>query len=226
MNKQEFLESIRKQIHFVFDRDAIEQELNQHIEDCMLDLMSEGYSKEEAESIAVEQMGDPIEIGKQLNEEHHPLIGYLFVASKVILALLIVPSIIMIGYCGYDVIRLATPTTLDYGKQIVRLDIDFDINTHDVTLDYLYNVGPRKYSITFRAWNDYSYSRAGWSSNKFDIETEDGRFLARGGYHSSGFLGSIGYKEFEYPDNGIIKIKTRADEIITIDLKEYIDEKK
>lgn len=44
MNKQEFLENIRKQIHFVFDRDSIEQEFNQHIEDSIADLISEGYS--------------------------------------------------------------------------------------------------------------------------------------------------------------------------------------
>ena len=68
MNKQEFLESIRKQIHFVFDRDSIEQEYSAHIEDSVLDLMEDGYSKEEAEKIAIEQMGDPIEIGKALNE--------------------------------------------------------------------------------------------------------------------------------------------------------------
>ena len=224
MNKQEFLQIIRKQIHFIFDRDSVEQEISQHIEDSIADLMSDGYKRLEAEKIAVEQMGDPIEIGKQLNEEHHPLLGYLLVASRAVLALLIIPAIIMIGYFAYDMYQLATPTTRDYGKQIVRLDIDFNINTHDVTLDYLYDIGSNKYSITYRARRIHSYSRTGWSSNLFTFE-ENNR-IYEGGYESNGMLGSIGCKDFEYPEDGILILKTTTDEIITIDLKEYIDEKK
>ena len=226
MNKQEFLESIRKQIHFVFDRDAIEEELKAHIEESAYDYISEGYSKEEAEQKAVEQMGNPIEIGKMLNEQHHPLLGYLWMTSKVILGLLVIPAIIMIGYFGYDVVRLATPTTLDYGKQKVRLDIEFDIDTHDVTIDYLYNIGPNQYSITYRAWRNLRYSRTGWSSYMFDIQGEDGDFLVSSGYNSNGVLGSIGCKDFSYPENGVIRIVTRTGEVFTVDLKEYVDEKK
>lgn len=226
MNKQEFLQSIRKQIHFVFDRDSIEKEYSDHLDDSIFDYMSEGYPREEAEQKAIEQMGDPIIIGKLLNQEHHPILGYLWVASKAVLGLLIIPAIILIGTMGYDVFKLATPTTQDYGKQITRLDIDFDVLTHDVTLDYLYNIGPRKYSITYRSWRNFEYSRTGWSSSFFSIEAENGHFLHSGGYNSSGIIGSIGYREFDYPENGIINIRTVQNEIITIDLKEYIDETK
>lgn len=99
MNKQEFLENIRKQIHFVFDRDSIEQEFNQHIEDSIADLISEGYSKEEAERIAVERMGNPIEIGKQLNEEHHPLLGYLLnpYSLLIIVAVTLLTGFVILG---------------------------------------------------------------------------------------------------------------------------------
>ena len=44
MNKNEFLKIVSKQIHFFLDREKIEKELSDHIEDSALDLMEEGYT--------------------------------------------------------------------------------------------------------------------------------------------------------------------------------------
>ena len=57
MKKDEFLSIVRKQIHFVFDRDRIEDELKQHLADSIENLIGEGFSWQDAERIAVEQMG-------------------------------------------------------------------------------------------------------------------------------------------------------------------------
>ena len=85
MNRQEYINQVRKEVHFVFDREAIENELQHHLEDSICDLMEEGISREEAEAQAVAQMGDPVEVGKQLNEEHHPVLGYMWMLSSILL---------------------------------------------------------------------------------------------------------------------------------------------
>ena len=96
MTKQEYLQTVRKQIHYIFDRDTIETELSQHLEDSIYDLMEDGHSREEAEDLAVQQMGDPISTGKMLNQEHHPLLGYLCMATSAILIPLLILGIFYI----------------------------------------------------------------------------------------------------------------------------------
>ena len=43
MNRQEYINQVRKEVHFVFDREAIENELQHHLEDSICDLMEEGF---------------------------------------------------------------------------------------------------------------------------------------------------------------------------------------
>ena len=61
------------------------QELSGHIEDHMEELMSAGFSKEEAEVRAVAAMGDPQEVNKALRRVHRPTLTALLQAGKVVL---------------------------------------------------------------------------------------------------------------------------------------------
>ena len=88
MNKNEFLETVKKQVLYIFDRQDIIDELSQHIEDSIMDMVDDGIQYLDAEKIAIQQMGDPKEIGKQLNKEHNPVIGYLLLLSKIVICLL------------------------------------------------------------------------------------------------------------------------------------------
>lgn len=95
MTTFEFCRQVLTQVRFLPDHDAILQELKGHIEDRKEALLSRGLSKPEAEDQAVAAMGDPAELGKALNREHHWLAGWvmiwfhrLFVTGMVCLALL------------------------------------------------------------------------------------------------------------------------------------------
>lgn len=48
------------------------QELERHLEDQRDDLLKEGKSPEEAERLAVEDMGDPVAVGTELDRVHRP----------------------------------------------------------------------------------------------------------------------------------------------------------
>lgn len=76
-----------EQIRFKPDRDRVWNELMAHIEDRVEDMKSRGYTEEEAEVRAVTAMGDPVAVGKQLDAVHKPWLGWLWVASKVLVIL-------------------------------------------------------------------------------------------------------------------------------------------
>ena len=86
-----WLETAVGGIRFKPDREAVEAELREHIEDKTADLMRifPDMNEEEARERALTQMGDPEEIGKELAKIHKPWLGYLWVASRVLLATLL-----------------------------------------------------------------------------------------------------------------------------------------
>lgn len=225
MNKKEYLRIVRKQIRFIFDRDEIEKELNQHLQDSILDLMEEGLTREEAELQAVAQMGDPMEVGKQLNQQHHPLFGYLLKLSEATICLLIVPTLLMIIYFGYSTFQLVTPTVVDNSVEVIPINLEVEMSTHDLKIDNICFMQDGTYFITYRSWINYDYSRAGWSSSLFHLENSEGKYADNSGYNSSGILGSNGYKSFTWPEDDLLYLISRDGKRIEIDLKEYRDEK-
>ena len=105
-NVSAWLETAVAGIRFRPDREAVEAELREHIEDKTLDLMRifPDMTEEEARERALSQMGDPVEIGKELAKIHKPWLGYLWRASQVVLGLLVlfVAGLILTGRFGGD----------------------------------------------------------------------------------------------------------------------------
>ena len=52
------------------ERAAIRDEIDGHIEDHICDLLDLGYSPELAEERAMSFMGDPVEVGKELDKQY------------------------------------------------------------------------------------------------------------------------------------------------------------
>ena len=222
MKRDEYLNIVRKHIHFIFDRDSVSDELNDHLCSSIEDLMEDGLSREKAEQIAVEQMGNPIEVGKMLNQEHHPLLGYLWVASNVVLVLLLVPAMIMLLSFGYGFIKMATPAVIDNSVETIAINYEVETPTHRIIIDNLCINENEEFYLTYRSWTNWEYSRAGWNSHGIDVMDENGYpALGGGSYHSSSFLGSYGYKSFDMPESGVIKVLFRDGQTIELDLEAY-----
>ena len=183
-------------------------------------------SKEEAEQQAVLQMGDPIETGKQLNQEHHPLLGYFWLLSKTVLLLLIIPVLIIVGFSIYSIVELATPAKIDHSIMTIPVDLEFDIPTHHVSIDNLCLDQENNYYLTYRCWTKLGYSRAGWSSDIFYLETSTGERLIEGSYHSAGLLGNEGYKQFIWPKDNRLYIIDKVGHKTELNLEEYAYETK
>lgn len=78
------------------DRDEIYEELLAHMDDKMEALQEKGYTKEEAERIAVEAMGDAREVGLELDQQH----SYVYeVLVKITKRLLYIVIPVVFVYC-------------------------------------------------------------------------------------------------------------------------------
>jgi len=75
--REEFCKKVCSFVRYKRAHKEISQELENHIEDHMEYLMEQGMSKEEAQVQAVEAMGNPEEIGKELDKQHRPLLGWI-----------------------------------------------------------------------------------------------------------------------------------------------------
>ena len=223
MNKDKFLKTVCKQIRFGWDRDIVSKELEFHIEDSVLDLISEGYSKEEANKIAIEQMGNPIEIGKQLNEEHKPLLGWAWLISKIIALLLIIPSLLFIQKIGEDVYHYIWPISSTIEEDTIKIDKTIDLEAHIVTID---NVLKKydQYCITYHANSKWNLNRIGVVDYLFRVTDKNGKILddnekSKSFYNT--FIGAQGEKWFEIPEDNIIYLSFTNGKIIELDIKEY-----
>ena len=113
MNRNEWMETVLREVRFTPDRKRIRQELLEHMEDRMeeyLDAMGaygdsdDGPDFDEAlkkaEGRLMDSMGDPVKLGRELNQQHKPWLGWLWMASRVLLRVsvcLVVSMAVLLG---------------------------------------------------------------------------------------------------------------------------------
>lgn len=89
MNTEEYLKKLTRQINATNERREIWQEYLDHIEDHKEALMAQGYSEKEAEKTALNQLGDPTDVGRQLNKVHRTGLDWQMTAFFVICAFIV-----------------------------------------------------------------------------------------------------------------------------------------
>ena len=72
---QEYLETAAAQIRWKRARSVVMPELRRHLEDQRDAFAAEGH--EDAEGLAVEEMGDPVTVGTELDSIHHCAIFFV-----------------------------------------------------------------------------------------------------------------------------------------------------
>lgn len=99
MNRAEYLENLIGQIHNKHAKELVREELCAHIDDQKEAFLRAGKTAEEAEELAVKEMGDPVDTGVKLDKIHRPKTDVWMLAAMVILTLIgiIMQSIICTG---------------------------------------------------------------------------------------------------------------------------------
>lgn len=87
MNVKEFLDNVSTQIKYKPIRKIITEELEDHIDEIKTENMTNSLSEELAEEIAIKQMGNPVQIGKNLNKIHKPKTDWITLILTLILTL-------------------------------------------------------------------------------------------------------------------------------------------
>ena len=85
---REYLDTVREQIRWKRARPVVVRELEQHLTDQRDAFLEEGNTPEEAERLAVEEMGDPVSVGTELDRVHRPKPQWGLLATTLALALL------------------------------------------------------------------------------------------------------------------------------------------
>lgn len=85
MQIKEYLNSICEQIKYKPIRGEISKEIEGHIVDLKQEYINDGNKEEIAEEKAIQQMGNPEEIGKKLNQIHKPKLDLQLILITIIL---------------------------------------------------------------------------------------------------------------------------------------------
>lgn len=99
--RQEFLQQVCSYVRSKTMHREIARELEDHIEDHMDSLMESGLSLEEAENKAIEAMGDPEEIGRELNKLYRPFVEGILTLTRVLTVIGVLYCIWVFLYVGF-----------------------------------------------------------------------------------------------------------------------------
>lgn len=86
MNKEEYIKTLTDQMRCKMARPEVAREIEDHIEDQTRVFMSEGMNRQEAESAAVKDMGNPVDAGVELDKVHRPVMPWGMIALIIVLS--------------------------------------------------------------------------------------------------------------------------------------------
>lgn len=175
LRKDKFLEEVLSYIKFPFDRTDIKYELECHISDKMDYYAEQGYDKETAENLSVNDMGEAKEIGIELNKQHNPILGWLWKITNVIVILFAVWNIYVIGAPVVMSIFSNNPIN-DIPKSdiVYKIDLDKKVKLDD-TLIHFTNVVYEKngnMNIIYEYYNSKLWG-TGWSLGSIGSITDN-----------------------------------------------------
>lgn len=174
MKQDEFVWQVAKEIRYIFDRQSITQELKDHLSDSIQDLMEEGFSKEDAEFQAVLQMGDPVEVGKQLNREHHPVLGYMCLFFGIVCAVLGLIVLFNIAAIVKEQMVLSVPYVLENSTEVYPLNQKIETDGGIYQFDAICRMEDGEMFLTCRMFEDWLYSRTGFGMGSLRIKNQSG----------------------------------------------------
>lgn len=126
-SKDDFINCVVKQVKFPFDRKPIAKELEDHIDQLESFFLSTKCSPDEAQRKAVLEMGDPLEVGRSLNDVHKPLLGWLWIFNKYLCILIAIYSSILFMtkvYTTWENSRERTPPVFEGESAFQSIGID------------------------------------------------------------------------------------------------------
>ena len=126
MNREQWCGKMCEQIRFRPDRSAVWEEMKGHLDDKRDALVASGLSLQDAETAAVAAMGDPEEVGRQMNAVHKPWLGWLWKLSGWVLAAAILFGMFSAGAAMVDGNREGESVYTEFLDPMQTVYTDYD----------------------------------------------------------------------------------------------------
>ncbi len=223
---EQYLDEVLSFVKFKYDHKAIRRELAEHMADLKEDLMAEGMDEEAAEYMAVEYMGEAAEIGRELDQEHHALLGWVWRISRVVVVYLLfvtfLPMISMTASTISNYFEEYEPPTDAPMVWQMELDKEYQIYDDTLILDDIYYYEDGMLDVVYHTKRSPFARSNGWSMTiSLGIYDEEGNEINEGGggYKKGGYYG-IGVDHlYDVPvDTKTLEIRTE-DLTVTVDLE-------
>ena len=127
-HSQNYIEQVCEQVRWKKAHPIVQEELLAHIEDQAEAYQHEGYEADDAEYLAVEQMGDPILTGGQFDKVYRPRMEWN--------VLLLVGSIILLGNVLRFSLQIASGVPVDWAAEIVKILVALPFLVLGYCMDY------------------------------------------------------------------------------------------
>jgi len=188
-NVDDFLNEVCSHIKYKKAHKYIKEELKNHIEDRIKDYIDQGYDEESAISKAIENMGNPTDLGKELNKQHKPYLGWALYTVNTAIVILSVLIVFMIGFQIYSTFA---PLKDSPKKQDIAYSIKVNkknkIDARTVTIEKL--VVDKK-GIVYIYYHDFNRPFSNVNAmNPFDVYDDKGNLYSPEYINESNFLGS------------------------------------
>lgn len=198
LNKEEFLGKVLRQIRFPFDRAGIKAELSDHISERVEHYLELGYDQEHAEQSAVSDMGDPIEIGVELNKEHRPLLGWLWKATGLLVGLVIVLNALFVVPVISMSLSSGHKANIPESEIVYEVAVGETVRLDDRLIHFSKVIYDRAGNLYIFHENHDVWFRGGWSLGSIGTISDDlGNRYWSGGGGGTGGLRARAYRMVE-----------------------------
>ena len=99
------------------EREAIRAEIDGHIEDHMADLLELDYPPELAEERTLSAMGDPAEVGRELNEQYTGW-GWVILSRVLLAALVVISILVLYSYPSLEPVEMSLDIRVPIGNDV------------------------------------------------------------------------------------------------------------
>ena len=149
MDRRQYTEQVLSSLRRVTakEREAIRQELDGHMEDHMESLRELGYDEQEAEARTLAAMGDPAEVGRELNRQYTGWGWVLLSRAAVLLTVVLcVQTLLALGILGMVIDSISAriypnePSVYTAVAATERLDIRIPVG-NDILRVYRISIG-------------------------------------------------------------------------------------
>ncbi len=133
---RDFLEQIMSRVKFPFDKTGIKSELEAHINDKRDFYMEIGHDRVSAEKLAVSDMGDARQIGQELNRQHHPLIGWLWIMTNLIVIAIVLLNLSLVGPKILMSFKSSPINSIPDSRIVYSIDVNETVRLDDTLIKF------------------------------------------------------------------------------------------